>query len=56
VRNCNRESSFYPGLIQSELKTPYSIKIELCVFPLYFMLHVIFYIYVFDECFSCNLV
>jgi hypothetical protein len=36
VIDCNRESSFEPGLIQSELKTPYSVKIELCVFPLLF--------------------
>jgi hypothetical protein len=42
VVDFNRESSFKPRLIQSELKTPYFIKIELCVFCLYFMLHVIF--------------
>jgi hypothetical protein len=56
VIDCNRESPFEPGLIQRELKTPYSVKIELCFFLYYFMFHVIFYIYVFDECFSCNLV
>ena len=54
--DCNRENSPLPGLIQSKLKTPYFVKIELCVFLCYFLLHVIFYIYIFDECFNCNLV
>jgi hypothetical protein len=56
VIDCNKESSFEPGSIKSELKTLYSVNIELCVFLCYFMFHVIFYIYVFDEFFSCNLV